>query len=1279
MAKWEKFKAEAAGNPLDFQIRVHIIEARELKPRDRNGMSDPVCFVQAVGQKKNTATHKKTTICTWDHLMFFEYKLLPEEFFRGKVKVSVFDANTFLRDVEIGSFEFDVASVYELEGHEHFRKWIALTDSSGEFPGIQGFVKLSICIMGPRDQPPPHSEAEELDEESSGSDLQSMVLMPPSITTQPHGLDISFFKAESLPKMDTFGKCDGFLSVKFGGNPEIKTEIIKKSYDPVWNEQLTLPFTQPTMADLIRVELKDWDSASADEFIGVHYLRLSEIISKSGGIDWSLPRWINFYGSPEGVELTPGLPKFDTFKKMNEGFIEGTGFRGRVLTQIGIRPMEVKSGKTKINLPSDPPTTTYNLRFDVWEANEAQSDADLSVEISIGKFSKASKKQKCKNGRAEFYQSLDDISLTLPTDKTQIPDIFINVFKHPLIGPGKRIGFVRFKATELNVSSAPQWKLVTADVFSDVDATQPAAFLQFGLGFAAASEFKARNAISKPKTSKYQLRAHLYQGRDLPAGDGDAASDPFCIVRCAGVSNKSKTIEGTCFPLWYETLKLDIELPEDLSIAPDINVMCYDWDRVGQNDFLGRFEVKAKSLSRDFPKVPSWYPIYSSDPKNPEGEILASFQLIKDDLSVVPEVKITPEFKECILEISAVGVRDLAPVQLLPVSNPFIQFDCGTPQKVRTKSCNVPSAPNANHLEVLHLPVKVPLDPLFAPPINIKIYDDRLIHHPLGGTRSISLASYIPWKAKAAEEHSEDIPPAIEGIPGAKDEKETERKEERAESVVLDMPEEKEDVAMSLLAKENPGLTETASKLMNIIGERTAPEVKESFPVGFEAVEEKKKDERSVLKSEVERDLSEPTFTLYKVFRAKKKMGQLDGKSFKIEVGAFKGKFRIIEKGKEEEKKDDLLTFYKKTDLICRLYCLEGYQLVNKDVDGNNPYLRVSVNGKQRIKDVSEERQNTSRPAFFKMYEIPLSFPVESMLEVGVWDWDKLSSDDLIGSTKIDLENRYFNSQWKDMKLKPIEYRTLWNPSSTAPQGQLKMWVDLFTPEEAKLNPPEDIKPPLPLQYELRVIIWETKEVTFKDKNMSDIFVAVYPEGQKPQMTDVHWRSENGQGLFNWRMKFPITVPCPNPRLKIQVWDKDILNPNDAICEANLNLRSFFMKAWKNKSDRETLDKEWIMMTHSSEPGKPQGHVLVSLDIMTLEEAKRRPAGFGRGEPNDNPPLPKPDRPETSWNPLNPLNAIKGFRDNIWKNYKWKVIGCVGGCVACIIIAIIIYLAIVFG
>ena len=45
----------------------------------------------------------------------------------------------------------------------------------------------------------------------------------------------------------------------------------------------------------------------------------------------------------------------------------------------------------------------------------------------------------------------------------------------------------------------------------------------------------------------------------------------------------------------------------------------------------------------------------------------------------------------------------------------------------------------------------------------------------------------------------------------------------------------------------------------------------------------------------------------------------------------------------------------------------------------------------------------------------------------------------------------------------------------------------------------------------------------------------------------------NIKGSFNWRMVFPISLPNPDPNITFQIWDKDLLSPNDFISDATFS------------------------------------------------------------------------------------------------------------------------------
>ena len=308
--------------------------------------------------------------------------------------------------------------------------------------------------------------------------------------------------------------------------------------------------------------------------------------------------------------------------------------------------------------------------------------------------------------------------------------------------------------------------------------------------------------------------------------------------------------------------------------------------------------------------------------------------------------------------------------------------------------------------------------------------------------------------------------------------------------------------------------------------------------------------------------------------------------------------------------------------IMARVYVVRCKNLAAKDnslLTGHksDPYIVLSLVNQSNSRDNvtvrcdKQKQYQELNPEFFLMRELHGVIPKQNLLRVEVWDWDRIGKDELIGFTEIDMESRFFSHRGYSGPGKAFlepgsvtESRILRNDVGQI-QGSVEMWVDIFD-EEHRVGPvprPIDIAPPPPIEMELRVVVWNTRDVIMVDESineeaMTDIYVRCWMDGMdyNVQNTDVHYRSLDGTGNFNWRMVFPFvfdprtkrTMPVSPentlmsffrirkeqkkhcPVLHVQIFDNDLFpGTDDFIGEANLNLLK--LTPTVSHRDKETL------------------------------------------------------------------------------------------------------------
>ncbi len=131
-----------------------------------------------------------------------------------------------------------------------------------------------------------------------------------------------------------------------------------------------------------------------------------------------------------------------------------------------------------------------------------------------------------------------------------------------------------------------------------------------------------------------------------------------------------------------------------------------------------------------------------------------------------------------------------------------------------------------------------------------------------------------------------------------------------------------------------------------------------------------------------------------------------------------------------------------------RLYILSVKDIKSKDISSpSDPYFKIFF-GDQTIDDQKNHADDKMEYDLCKVFQLKGKLPGSSILRIELWDYDPLFSDELIGFTSIDVEDRFYDRNWRNLKFKPIETRKLKNDESKIPQANMTMWLEIILEKE---------------------------------------------------------------------------------------------------------------------------------------------------------------------------------------------------------------------------------------
>ncbi|XP_071147847.1 otoferlin-like isoform X5 [Mytilus edulis] len=535
----------------------------------------------------------------------------------------------------------------------------------------------------------------------------------------------------------------------------------------------------------------------------------------------------------------------------------------------------------------------------------------------------------------------------------------------------------------------------------------------------------------RPILSKHRIEVLFWGVRDLKRVQLSTVDRPRIDIECAGSIKQSSVIQHTKKNPNFSVLvkSFDVELPENENYCPPITIRCIDCRNFGRYVLVGTHVInsihkfmyipttkKAKAaLQKLFP---------GKDPDAPK--IIGPQVSVKvDDVAItMPDERLPLINKNRPLAIDAADQKKQKTAEnkrkkkSLPEDEDDLDVDnldwwSKYFASVDTLIQDPNSTPDEEHDKNKRNDIidPVDLDNQTDIPMNNNQGTTPYGSIPNGDSKNEDDPDYNPKEAKKMEATLKKME--------KQDEKRTLKGTAKAVTLAS---------KMSPKAQRKKDKAKNTTSQLKSISSNVGMFLNKAFDMGEEEEEEipltRDKEIFKVYPYELE---SVPEFNgftdwlhTFDLYRGKN-TGSADDDESRI-VGKFKGSLKIYKIPLPDDIEDTAvgggnpqlglfqgLPGNEPIKVLVRVYVVKATELHPADINGKaDPYLVIRL-GNNTVNDKENYISKQLNPVFGKCFEMESTFPMESFLTVQVYDWDLVGMDDLIGETKIDLENRYYS------------------------------------------------------------------------------------------------------------------------------------------------------------------------------------------------------------------------------------------------------------------------------